>query len=84
MFSNGYRVDNQLDAPFSADVVIALRVLLGSLTLSSVAAAESCSLQIVRALFLALICSALVSGWMVLHCCRMRATSGAVILFDWW
>ena len=76
------KVESQLEAPFSADTVKAFWRLLGSLSLSSAAAFASCCLQRVRVSFLALSCSALVSDEYVCDCCKMRATSGAVIFSD--
>ena len=76
------KVESQLEAPFSADTVKAFWRLLGSLSLSSEAAVASCCLRRVRVSFLALSCSALVSDEYVCDCCKMRATSGAVIFSD--
>ena len=56
--------------------------LLGSLSLSSEAAVASCCLQRVRVSFLALSCSVVVSDEYVCDCCKMRATSRAVIFSD--
>ena len=76
------RVASQLDAPFSFETCIALFMLLGSLSSSSAAAAES---SCFIASFLTLSCSALASWWYVCDCSTMRETRGDVMLTeDWW
>ena len=74
--------DSQLELPFSVDKLIALCILVGSLSCTFTAACDSRCLLAFAAACLIVSCLALVVLVYWKDCSMMRAASGAVIFFD--